>query len=94
MVALDQNTGKVKWQHKFTSSPYGAATLSNNVVFTTTFDGTVWGLNADTGDVLWSSKLPAGTNTPVAVGSGYVITAGSFPLAKSQKAEIVAYKLP
>ena len=32
MVAIDQNTGKVAWQHKFTSSPYGAATLSNDVV--------------------------------------------------------------
>ncbi len=94
MVAIDQNTGAVKWQHKFTSSPYGAATISNNVVYTTTFDGTVWGLNADTGDVLWSAKLPAGTNTPVAVGGGAVVTAGSFPQSKSQKALIVAYTLP
>jgi len=94
MVAIDQNTGKVAWQHKFTSSPYGAATLSNDVVWTTTFDGTVWALDANSGYVLWSAKLPAGTNTPVAVGGGAMITAGSFPLAKTQKAEIVAYTLP
>ncbi len=94
LVALDQNTGTIAWQHKFTSSPYGAATISNDVVFTTTFDGTVWGLNTQTGAVVWSAKLPAGTNAPVGVGDGLVVTAGSFPLAKDQKAQIVAYKLP
>jgi glucose dehydrogenase len=93
LVALDQNTGKILWDHHFASSAYGAATLSNDVVFTTTFDGTVWALDTKNGDVLWHQKLPAGTNTPVSVSGDTVITAGSFPLAKNQKAEIVAYSL-
>jgi alcohol dehydrogenase (cytochrome c) len=94
IVSLDQKTGKIVWDHKLTQSPYGAATLTNDVLFTTTFDGTVWGLSTKTGKVLWSAKLPAGTNTPVAVAGNTVITAGSFPLSKKQKAEIVAYRLP
>jgi outer membrane protein assembly factor BamB/cytochrome c553 len=93
LVALDQATGKIRWQHHFKTSPYGAATISNDVVFTTTFDGTVWGLSTKTGKVLWSAKLPAGTNAPVAVTGDTVIAAGSFPLGKGQKAEIVAYSL-
>ena len=64
------------------------------MVFTTTYDGTLWALNADTGDVVWSKKLSAGTNAPVAVGSGYVIAAGSVPGGKGQKALIQAFKLP
>jgi mono/diheme cytochrome c family protein len=71
----------------------GSKTLSNDVVFTTTFDGTVWALSAKTGDVLWSKKLPAGTNTPVSISGDTLITAGSFPQGKGQKAEIVAYSL-
>ena len=42
-VAVDVATGKVKWDVKLPSSPYGAATIANDVVFTTTFDGTLHG---------------------------------------------------
>jgi outer membrane protein assembly factor BamB len=92
-VALDQATGKIVWDHKFKQSPYGAASLTNDVVFTTTYDGTLWALSTKTGKVLWSAKLTAATNTPVAIAGDTVITAGSFPQSKSQKATIVAYRL-
>jgi outer membrane protein assembly factor BamB len=94
MTALSQKTGKPVWTHSFTSSPYGSATVSNDVVFTTTFDGTLWALSTKTGQVLWSQQLSAGTNATVAVAGGYVITAASLPLTATQTAEIVAYKLP
>jgi alcohol dehydrogenase (cytochrome c) len=94
IVAINQATGKIVWDTKLNQSPYGAITLSNDVAFTTTFDGKVLGLNTKTGKVIWTSKLPANTNTPVAVAGNSVITAGSFPLTKQQKPQIVAYKLP
>jgi alcohol dehydrogenase (cytochrome c) len=94
IVALNQATGKIVWDHKFNQSPYGAASLTNDVAFTTTYDGTVWALSTKTGKVLWSAKLPAGTNTPVTIAGDTVITAGSFPQTKTQKALIVAYRLP
>jgi outer membrane protein assembly factor BamB len=93
MVALNQATGKMVWDHKFPHSPYGAVSLTNDVAFTTTFDGTLWALNTKDGKVLWSAKLPAGTNTPVTVAGDTVITAGSFPQSKTEKATIVAYRL-
>jgi alcohol dehydrogenase (cytochrome c) len=93
IVALDQATGKIVWDHKLTQSPYGAISLTNDVAFTTTFDGTVWAFSTKTGKTLWSAKLPAGTNTPVTVAGDTIITAGSFPQSKTQKAQIVAYKL-
>jgi alcohol dehydrogenase (cytochrome c) len=94
MVDLNQKTGKQVWSHSFASSPYGGATVSNDVVFTTTFDGTLWGLSSKTGLPLFSTQLSAGTNATVAVADGYVITAASLPLTATQTAEIVAYKLP
>jgi glucose dehydrogenase len=93
-VALDQKTGKILWDHKFTQGLYGAASVTNDVVFTTTFDGTVWALNTANGKVLWHAKLPAGTNAPVTVAGDQIITAGSFPQTKTQKPMIVSYKLP
>jgi len=37
MVAINQDTGKILWADQLPSSPYGAATVTNDVVFTTTY---------------------------------------------------------
>ena len=41
-------------------SAYGASTLANDVVFTTTFNGTLYALDTTTGKELWKTKLSAG----------------------------------
>jgi outer membrane protein assembly factor BamB len=93
VVAIDAATGKIRWDHKLPSSAYGAATIANNVVFTTTFDGTLYAFSETTGDQLWKTKLSAGTNAPVGVVGDTVITAASFPSGPGQKALIIAYRL-
>ena len=85
IVALNQATGKIVWDHKLNQSPYGAASLTNDVLFTTTFDGKLWALSTKTGKALWSAQLPANTNTPVAIAGNTVITAGSFPFGKVRR---------
>jgi outer membrane protein assembly factor BamB len=92
LVAIDVSTGEIKWDAKLKSSPYGAATIANDVVFTTTYDGTVQGYDMDTGTKVWSTKLPAGTNTPVAVTGDTLLTAASLP-APGQTALITAFRL-
>ncbi len=94
MVAINENTGKILWDHHFAHSAYGAVSVTNNVAFTTTFDGTVWALNTKNGKVLWHKKLSAGTNAPVSIDGNMAVTAGSFVLGKGQKAEIEAFALP
>jgi outer membrane protein assembly factor BamB len=93
MVALDPATGKVVWDKKLPTSNYGGATVSNDVVYTTTFEGTVWGFETETGKLAWKSKLPAGTNATVLVDGSTLFTAGSYPQGADQKAEFVAYEL-
>jgi outer membrane protein assembly factor BamB len=93
MVALDNATGEVKWDHKFKTGDYGAATVSNGLVWTTTFDGTLWALNAETGETVWSTKLPAGSNGSVAVDGDTVVTGAGFAQGAGQEPLIVAYKL-
>jgi outer membrane protein assembly factor BamB len=93
MVAVDQATGKVKWQHNFVHASYGSATVSNDLVWTTTFDGILWALNKDTGAVVWHTKLPAGTNAGLAIDGDYVVLGTGYPQAKNQKPEVLAYKL-
>jgi outer membrane protein assembly factor BamB len=93
IVALDVATGRVRWDRKLPHSVYGAATVSNDVVFTTTFDGTVWGMRTDTGAVVWRSRLPAGTDAPVAIAGDTLLTGASLPLERRQHPAIVAYRL-
>jgi outer membrane protein assembly factor BamB len=93
VVAIDVNTGKVKWDQVFPAPVYGATTVANDIVFTTTFDGSVYGLSAKTGDTLWSQALPASSNTGVAVSGDTVIAAGGLAAAQGQTPALVAYRL-
>jgi alcohol dehydrogenase (cytochrome c) len=93
MVAVDLDTGQVEWDTKLPSSPYGAATVTNNVVFTTTFHGDLYALNAATGAILRKIPLSAGANAPVIVEGDYVIAGAGVPLSEAQQPQIIAYKL-
>ncbi len=94
MVAVNQDTGTVIWDTPLPSSPFGAATVTNDVVFTTTFKGDLYALDATTGAILFKTPLSAGTNAPVAVDGDYVIAgAGAAAPSSSQRNLIIAYKL-
>jgi outer membrane protein assembly factor BamB len=93
VVAIDVATGRVRWDRKLPHSDYGGATVANDVVFTATYEGVVWGLDARSGRVVWRSQLPAGNDAPVTVAGDMLITAGSLALDESQRPAIVAYRL-
>ena len=93
MIAVNQDTGKIEWADKLPSSPYGAAAVTNNVVFTTTYNGYLYAFNAATGAVLLKTPLSAGTNAPVAVAGDYVIAGAGVPSTNGQQHLIIAYEL-
>ena len=107
--ALNLTTGKVEWDTKVTSLPLGAATVSDNLVFTTLFmtthpsgsvplDGELIALDRTTGAIVYRHKLPAGSNAPIAVAGNTVIVPVGFTKSASKKragtAQVVAYRLP
>jgi hypothetical protein len=67
--------------------------VTNNVVFTTTFNGDLYALRTATGAILRRIPLFAGTNAPVTVDGDYVIAGAGVPLSKTQQPLIIAYKL-
>ena len=93
MVALNVGDGSVKWKRNLAQPAYGAATISNDLVFTTTFEGKLIALDRDTGSVVWQKQMPAGTNATVAIVGDTLITAASFPQGKGQQPVIIAYRL-
>jgi outer membrane protein assembly factor BamB len=92
LVALNVATGALEWKKELPTSAYGSATVANDVVFTTDFEGNLYAFETTTGKELWKTKLSAGTNAPVTVVGNTLITAGSFPQAAGQKALIIAYR--
>ncbi len=93
MIAVNQDTGKIEWDDKLPSSPYGAASVTGNVVFTTTYNGYLYAFNAATGAVLLKTPLSAGTNSPVTIDGDYVLAGAGAALSKNQQPLIIAYKL-
>jgi len=93
IVAVSQDTGTVDWDTPLPSSPYGAATVTNDVVLTTTFHGDLYALDATTGAILFKTPMSAWSNAPVAVAGDYVIAGAGVPIASTQRAMIIGYKL-
>ena len=93
MLALDLASGHVLWDTKLPQMADGDATVVNDLVFTTTFDGYLLALNRNDGSIVWRQKLPAFTNAPVAVDGDTLVTAASFPGGKGQTTEVIAFRL-
>ena len=91
--ALDLTTGKVQWDTKVASVPLGAATVSNDLLFTTLVNGTLVALNRHTGRIAYQRTLPTTTNSPVAVaGHTVLVPAGGITGKQPSRApQLVAY---
>ncbi len=93
LVALDAHTGGILWDHRFASPDFGCATVSNDVVFTSTYAGTVYALAAATGRVLWSAKLPERINgCPAVLGNTLIVEAG-VPKRSGDRPEMVGFRV-
>jgi alcohol dehydrogenase (cytochrome c) len=94
LAAIDATTGKITWSHKYPTLDVGAATIANDVVFTETYDGTIYAYNAKTGAQLWKTKAPNGINSfPAITKTMFIVGAGAPSGSKTAKNEIVAYSL-
>ena len=96
LAAVDAATGVVRWKHRFRAIDSGAATIADDVVFTSTTDGTVYALSTRTGAVLWQAKTPSGINSfPAITRTMLIVGTGARTSAKAPPhGEIVAYSLP
>jgi outer membrane protein assembly factor BamB len=93
MVALDVFSGKVEWEQEYPTAVYGSPVVTNDVVFFTTFDGTIHGVDTKTGGEVWSASLPAGSNSGVMVSEDTLVVPAGIAAAEGQQPELVAYRL-
>ena len=91
--ALNIATGKVEWDTKVSQLPLGAATVSNDLVFTTLYNGVLIALNRRTGAIVYRHALPTSTNAPIAISGDTVIVpaGGSLTRSGGGNPQVVAY---
>jgi outer membrane protein assembly factor BamB len=77
--ALSLATGKVEWDTKVPQLPLGAATVSNDLVFTTLYNGELIALNRVTGAIVYRRQLPTSTNSPIAIAGNTIIVPAGAP---------------
>jgi alcohol dehydrogenase (cytochrome c) len=96
LTAFDASTGKVKWQKTLPHPNFGAATVSNDVVFTSDFTGKIYAFSTATGKQLWTAQAPAGINAfPAVTQRMLLVGAGTPGLGTNPKPkyQLVAYSL-
>ncbi len=94
LVALDASTGHVAWERRLPSPDFGCAAVSHDVVFTSTYDGTVYALSTKDGAVLWQTRMRAGVNACPAVVGGLLVVGAGVRRPGGELPELVAYGLP
>lgn len=96
VAAVDAATGRVRWKRTFPTIDAGAATIADDIVFTSTYNGTIYALSTRTGAILWRTKAPAAINSfPAVTRTMLVLGVGARTSAtRSPNGEIVAYSLP
>ena len=89
IYALDASTGKEIWKKEFPSMNVGAATVVNDILFTSTFDGKIFAYNKKTGDELWTYQTPGSINGWPAVSGDMIL----FPVGLGPSPQLIAFKL-
>jgi outer membrane protein assembly factor BamB len=95
--ALSLATGRVEWDSKVPTMPLGAATVSNDLVFTTLYSGVLMALNRATGAIIFQHQLPTSANSPIAVFRNTVLVPAGGPKTASGPTgnpQLVAYTIP
>ena len=92
-TATDAATGRTLWDRRLPSPDFGCAAVSNDVVFTSTYAGTLYALATATGRILWRAKLPAGINGCPAVAGDMLIVGAGIRENPGDRPELVAFRV-
>jgi outer membrane protein assembly factor BamB len=91
LVALAAANGRRRWMRRFEQPVFGCATVANDVVFTSTFDGRVYGLDTRNGDIVWRMSLPAGINACPSIAGSHLLVGAGVPRRGARALELLAF---
>jgi outer membrane protein assembly factor BamB len=89
VVAVDATDGAVLWSTEVPGDPLGGATVVGDLVFTGTFQGTLYALARDDGEIVWEHEAPGGLNGWPAVADDLVV----WPIGLADPPTLLALRL-
>jgi outer membrane protein assembly factor BamB len=89
LVAIDVNTGVILWQVDYPEPAFGAATVVNDLVFTSTFMGTLYAHNREDGSEVWRYETHGAINGWPAVAGDTIV----WPVAAGQQPLLYGFRL-
>ena len=93
LVGLNAATGRPLWERRLPSPNFGCATVANDVVFTSSYDGVVYAFSTRDGRPLWQRRMRAGVNACPAVAGDMVLVGAGIPRPNGDAPELVAFGL-
>jgi alcohol dehydrogenase (cytochrome c) len=90
LVALDAATGEIDWEAPLPGDSFGGATVSGDLVFTSSFAGEVLAFDRATGEQVWSWNGPGGINGWPALAGDQLIV----PFGTADPPQLIALELP
>jgi len=84
-TAVDAATGRVLWERNLLQMTFGAATVANDVVFTSTYDGTFYAFDTGSGRTLLRVKARAGINSFPAIDGDTVLVGAGRPASSRSR---------
>jgi polyvinyl alcohol dehydrogenase (cytochrome) len=94
--ALNARNGEEKWSNNFVGSTLASITYANGVLYTGNFNGIFRALDAETGDLLFSTNIINPISSPISVvnGKAFVVTGLVGPGFLPSGGSVSAYALP
>ena len=89
LVAIEVATGDILWKSDFNSMNVGAATVVNDLVFTSTLDGKIYAFDKAAGNKVWEYQAAGGINGWPAVKGDTII----FPVGMGKEPVLLAFKI-
>lgn len=95
LLAADVATGRVLWKRDLPQMALGAATVANDVVFTSTYAGELYAFDVRDGRTLWTDQARAGINSFPAIVDDMLLVGASAPTPgiENPVSEFIAYSL-
>lgn len=90
LAAVDATTGELLWEVEVDGDPLGAALVVGDLVFTATYQGTMFAFDRETGDQVWEMEAPGGINGWPASDGERIL----WPVGLSQPAVLLSLELP
>jgi alcohol dehydrogenase (cytochrome c) len=91
LLAIDAATGRIVWDTRLPLPDFGCATVSNDVVFTSTYGGELLALATSDGRILWRARLPAGVNACPAIAGDLLLVGAGIPLHRGSRPQLLAF---